>query len=173
MCFVGVYLCTSVIFTWVDTSPWLQSINYDGSWVWDSTPPGIMHGQESDISQEKWVGSESAYFIQLSIVFLFFECYFNLLLCLLHVKIQNVFRGFAPWTSKSALPRICWGRVNSTPSSRSPAAFRATLVFQAHIIWASLALQMSTFFSVLTSASSCYSSSHNHLLPPYVVESGK
>ena len=125
------------------------------------------------ISQEKWVGSESAYFIQLSIVFLFFECYFNLLLCLLHVKIQNVFRGFAPWTSKSALPRICWGRAYSTPSSRSPAAFRATLVFQAHIIWASLALQMSTFFSVLTSASSCYSSSHNHPLPPYVVESGK
>ena len=46
------------------------------------------------ISQEKWVGSEFACFVRLSIVF--FECFFKPFLCLLDVKKPKKISGLHP-----------------------------------------------------------------------------
>ena len=60
----------------------------------------------------------------------------------------KTFSGALPPEPPKGLCHGPAGGLPPPPSSRTPAAFRATLVFHAHIIWAPSALPMSTFFSV-------------------------
>ena len=103
------------------------------------------------ISQEKWVGSEFACFVKaINIIFV------NVIMRSFYVfgmlKSQTIFKGFSPWNSKKALPWTRRWKLTAPPPPHPPfpirpsAAFCATLVFHAPIIWAPLALPKSTFF---------------------------
>ena len=103
------------------------------------------------ISQEKWVGSEFACFVKtINIIFV------NVIMRSFYVfgmlKRQTIFKGFSPWNSKKALPWTRRWKLTAPPPPHPPfpirpsAAFCATLMFHAPIIWAPLALPKSTFF---------------------------
>ena len=116
------------------------------------------------ISQEKWVGSEFACFVTLSIVF--FECYsFSCFYVLWTSKSQKHFGDFTPWAPTRA-------PVGDLQHSPDPQLLFVICAFHAHIIWAPSALPILTFFSVLTPAYT-HTYIHTHLFKFKVLQQSK
>ena len=80
------------------------------------------------------------------------ECYYEQFLCLWYVKKPNHFQGFFPLKLQKGSAMNPQVEAYGTPPPHPPfpirpsAAFCATLMFHAPIIWAPLALPKSTFF---------------------------
>ena len=94
------------------------------------------------ISQEKWVGSEFACFVRLSIVF--FKCYFKPFLCLLDIKKPKKFLGLCP---SEPPPWPCHGPTRGlTSPPRPPATFCSTCVSCSYNLGTFCATNVDFFF---------------------------
>ena len=111
------------------------------------------------ISQEKWVGSEFACIVRLSLGF--FECYLSRFYIFWTSKSQKIIVDSPPLIPYQGPAIDLLGGLQHPPD---PQLLFALCAFHAHIIWAPLALPMSTFFSVLTPDCIYKNTKHNVLI---------